>query len=194
MHTLNGAQCQEASASMLFWEWSCNSQDSHCPRARGDLVLSFHEYTCCNLALLSLITLRASSSHGSISGSLTGQNRATLSTLKRGWHDEQPINCQELSGMGGRHGRTAVSRHLEAPAPLTGLNEQQHARAARVAHVHHPVEVGVPPAGAPPHPGEVGRLVVNRELQDAQPLHTSSTPVRPFPSLISTIQQQMMEN
>ena len=92
-----------------------------------------------------------------------------------------------------KHERTASSKYLEAPAPLAGLNEQQHARAARVADVHNPVEVGVPPAGAPPHPGEVGRLVVDGELQDAQPLHMEMRPVSPCLTLPLTLQQWVMK-
>ena len=78
-----------------------------------------------------------------------------------------------------QHERIASRINLEAPASLAGLDKEQHARATGVAHVHDPVEVGVPPAGAPPHPGEVGRLVVDGELQDAQPLHTGIRPVSP---------------
>jgi len=48
---------------------------------------------------------------------------------------------------GGRPGRGRGTR-LEAPAPLPDLDKQQHARAARVAHVHHAVQVRVLARGA----------------------------------------------
>jgi hypothetical protein len=44
--------------------------------------------------------------------------------------------------------RAVRGARLEAPAPLPDLDEQQHARAARVAHVHHAVQVRVLARGA----------------------------------------------
>ena len=61
--------------------------------------------------------------------------------------------------------------HLEAPAALAGLNQEEHAGAASVSDIHDAVQVRVPAGRPPPHLREVGRLVIDGELQDAQPLH-----------------------
>ena len=68
-------------------------------------------------------------------------------------------------------GRTpSACAHLDAEVAAANLQQQQHAGPPRVAHIHHPIQVAIPAAGAPAHVAKVGRLVVQRELQDAQAL------------------------
>ena len=65
---------------------------------------------------------------------------------------------------------TLQDTNLQAPLARSYLQQQQHAGAACVSYVHHPIQVGVLAAAAPPHVIEVGGLMIKGEFKDAQAL------------------------
>ena len=59
---------------------------------------------------------------------------------------------------------------LQAQALSPNLQQQQHTRPASVANINNAIQVGVFAARTAPHVVKIGSLVVQGELQDAQPL------------------------
>ena len=82
--------------------------------------------------------------------------RATCSTL---WQQLAQCLCSTLQ-----------DTNLQAPLAGSYLQQQQHAGTACVSHIHHPIQVRVLAAAAPPHVVEIGGLMIKGELKDAQAL------------------------